>query len=458
MKKIILNPWVLSLTTLFLALSACQKESIEPEINKVPLLLSETIVTAFADSAFVYQLETQDPEGGIVTINLLDVPDWLTFSANDQTFSGTPTRDDAGINRITIELSDGLAQVEREIKVSVVIIRSFSEMLQQSLEMAFADLTPGLDGVSVAVSEPNGTITTAWAGSSHYLQNLPISENHQYRIASITKIFTTALILRLMEEGHLELDAPFSNYLSIDGLENGEEITIRQLLSHTAGVFDHLNSNDFWSDPSNHSSKVWSNEEIFQFAIDAGASFAPGTDYAYSNTGFNILGAVAESILQAPLGEIFSSWIFEPLGLENTVYDDFSLYNNRIENLAESERAYDYHLSAAGAAGAIVSTPSDVAKFGKALYGGDFVQPENVEKMLENIGATFGGSNYGLGTRIWNDLGIYHYGHTGSLMDYRNILMYVPEKSVAIAVHSNNNHENWIDVANQVLQLTVASF
>lgn len=453
-----LHPCILSFITLLLAVSACQKDSMEPEINQLPQLLSETFVTAFADSAFVYQLETRDPEGETVTIDLVDSPDWLTFSEGNQTFSGMPGRDDVGINKLIIELSDGLKQVEQEIKISVVILRTFSEMLQESLEMAFSDLTPGLDGVSVAVSEPDGSITTAWVGSSHYSQNQPINADHQYRVASITKIFTTALILRLMEEGHLDLDAPFNDYLTIEGLEHGDQMTIRQLLSHTAGVFDHLNSNDFWSDPNNHNTKVWTNEEIFQFAIDAGASFVPGTDYAYSNTGFYILGAVAETILQQPLRDIFQSWIFDPLGLANTFYDDFSLFNNRIGNLAESERAYDYHLSAAGAAGAIVSTPSDVAKFGKALYGGDFIQPEIVEKMLENIGGPLGGSNYGLGTRLWNDLGIYHYGHTGSLMDYRNILMYVPEKSVAIAVHSNNNHENWIDVANQVLQLTVASF
>ena len=446
---------VLGLTIM---VSGCKKDSPEPEMNKLPLLLSETLVTAFADSSFIYQLEIEDPEGAPISINLLDVPDWLSFSESNLTFSGTPTRDDAGINPVTFEISDGLANVEREVKVSVVILRSFGEILQESLENGFQDLTPGLRGVSVAVSKPDGTITTAWVGNSHYGLNQPIGAHHQYRVASISKVFTAALILRLMEEGHLELDAKLNNYLTIDGLEYGDEITIRQLLSHTAGVFDHLNSNEFWSDPMNYSTKVWTNEEIFQFAIDAGAYFQPGTGYAYSNTGFYILGAVAEEILQEPLTDIFSSWIFEPLGLENTLYDDFSLYNNQIENLAESIRAYDYHLSAAGASGAIVSTPSDIAKFGKALYGGSFLQPENVEKMLENIGGSLGGSDYGLGTRLWNDLGIYHYGHTGSLMDYRNILIYVPEKSVSIAVHSNDNHDNWIDLANQILQVTVSAF
>ena len=408
---------------LLLVITSCKKDSsvTEPEINKAPLLVSETFLTTYADSAFVHQLETEDPEGEEVEVMVLSGPDWLNFAENTKTLSGTPTRADAGVNEIEIQLSDGVNVVERELKVSVVILRSFQEILLENLQLAYDQLTPGLAGVSVAVSEPDGTITTAWLGSSHFSATKPITDSSRYRVASISKTFTAALIMRMVEEGHLELDVPFSNYLTIEGLEYGDQITIRQLLSHTGGVFDHLNSDDFWNDPNNFPGKVWSNEEIFQFAVDAGGYFPPGTDYAYSNTGFYILGAIAEEILQQPLRVIFDDWIMNPLGLDQSFYDNFSLFNNPIPNLAESEIAYSYSPSAAGAAGAIVSTPTDIAKFGKALYGGDFLQPENVDQMLENLGGMVSGSNYGLGTRIWNDQGIYHYGHTGSLMGYRSI-------------------------------------
>ena len=458
MKQLIYIKLILPFLISFTFFSACKKDSTGPEINKAPQLLSETLVTAIADSAFVYQLETSDPEGEMVQVSILDKPAWLNYADNTQTFSGTPRRDDAGLNRLNIQLSDGLNTIEREIQISVIVVRSFAEQLQESLQTAFENLTPGLAGVSVAVSTPENELTTAWTGSSHYAQPKPIEATSQYRVASISKTFTAALILRMVEEGYLELDAPFSNYLPIDGLEYGDQITIRQLLSHTGGVFDHLNSNVFWNDPNNYSTKVWNNSEIFQFAVDAGAYFEPGTGYAYSNTGFYILGAIAEKVLSESLAKIFNTWIFDPLGLENTFYDDYSMIGVPIQNLAESQRAYDYHLSAAGAAGAIVSTPTDIAKFGKALYGGDFLQSEHVEAMLINIGGPLGGSDYGLGTRLWDDLGINHYGHTGSLMDYRNILMYVPGKSVAIAVHTNDVHENWFDLVNQILLTTVNAF
>jgi CubicO group peptidase (beta-lactamase class C family) len=437
---------------------SCQKDNNEPTVNLPPKYLGESFLTATADEAFSYKLEVEDPEGLDIQISVLDKPEWISYDAGNRELNGTPSRDDAGLNSVDLEISDGVNTINRELKISVVIELSFAELLQQNLEEAYATLTPDLAGVSVAVSKPDGMLTTANFGSSHFSQVRPIEDHHQYRVASISKTFTAALILKMVEAGHLDLDETLDTYLLISGLEYGDQMTIRQLLSHTAGVFDHLNSSTFWNDPNNYSTKVWHHDEIFQFAVDAGAYFPPGEGYAYSNTGFYILGAVAEKLLGEDLTDIFESWVFEPLGLENTFYDDFSMMGNTIDNLAESERAYDYHLSAAGAAGAIVSTPSDIAKFGKALYEGDFLSQDHIDAMLINIGAPLGGSDYGLGTRLWDDFGIYHYGHTGSLMDYRNIMMHVPDKSITIAIHANDVHENWFDLVNQVLLTTVNAF
>jgi CubicO group peptidase (beta-lactamase class C family) len=71
--------------------------------------------------------------------------------------------------------------------------------------------------------------------------------------------------------------------------------------------------------------------------------------------------------------------------------------------------------------------------------------------MITDYGFAVGGSNYGLGTRLWDDFGIVHYGHTGSLMDYRSIIMYVPEADVSIALSTNDPHPNWFDLVNGVL-------
>ncbi len=424
---------------------------VEPPENQPPVLLSPTETTVLADSLFYYVLEFEDPDGDSVLVSLNGVPDWLTYDAAGRVLSGAPDYTQGGDYTVLIRFTDGQYQETANLKITVLTPFYFEQHLRTALENGYNQYTAELPGVSVAVVRSDGALTTTAVGSRHFALDEPIAPHHQYRIASITKTFTAALIIRMAEEGHLDLDDRLIYHLQIEGLEYSPLITIRQLLSHTAGVFDHLNSDVFWNSPLNTSTKVWTNDEIFQFAVDQGAYFIPGMGYAYSNTGIYILGAVAEAILEQPLAELYEEWIFEPLQLEETFYDDFSSESNPIPDLALSSRAYDYHLSAVGAAGAIVSSPRDVAKFGQALYGGGFIQDTYRDQMLENLGAVFGGSDYGLCTRIWNDLGIYHYGHTGSLMEYRNILMFVHDKQAAIAIHTNAAHENWFDLVNYIL-------
>ena len=225
----------------------------------------------------------------------------------------------------------------------------------QALHERFVLDTPGLLGVSAAVMTPDGQLLAATEGNSNPWEGLSVTPAHRYRMASVGKVFTATLILRLAEEGYFQLDDKLFGHLPIPGLQYGQDITIRQLLSHTAGVVDHLNSNDFWT--GNWMNRTWTNEDLFQYAVDHGALFPPGTSYAYSNTGFYILGALAEAVTQIPLAQAFEQYIFEPLGLENTLYDDFSDIAHPIPNLARSARSYEYHLSAVGGAGAIAATP-----------------------------------------------------------------------------------------------------
>jgi CubicO group peptidase (beta-lactamase class C family) len=241
-------------------------------------------------------------------------------------------------------------------------------------------------------------------------------------------------------------------------LPNADKITVRQLLSHTGGVFDHLNSSSFWGDPSFSPTKVWTAEELVDFAVRNGPVFSPGVAYGYSNTGFVVLGAIIEEITGLEIKDAFRELLFEPMGLGSSVYDNFSTNNNPIENLALNSRTYEYHLTTVGAAGAVAATPENVARFGRKLYGGHFLSPELTEKMSENIGETVGGQNYGLGTRIWNIGGIPHHGHTGALMDYRNILMYIPQADLTIAIHANDAHPNWFVLVDEIFDYAVQNF
>lgn len=331
--------------------------------------------------------------------------------------------------------------------------------LANRLQQGWATLTPGLRGVSVAVLTRDEKLYTAAVGVSSGAVNSPaLSATHRFRVASVSKTFMAGLMLKLAEEGRLELDDKLTEHWPDCPVPNANTITIRQLLSHTAGVFDHLNADEFWDDPANTATKVWTLEEIVGFSARKGPLFQPGTSYAYSNTGFCILGGVVERVLGTSYGSAVAQHIAAPLGLTSTLYDDFSTASNKVPYLAESAAAYEYHASAACAAGAIVSTPSDLVRYGRWLYGGRFLSAATTAAMTVNLGKAVGGQDYGLGTRLWTRYGTPYHGHTGSLMDYRSIVMYVPSEDLTIAMAANGAHGNWLALTYDMLDWALARF
>ena len=278
-----------------------------------------------------------------------------------------------------------------------------------------------------------------------------------FRVASISKPITTALVLQLAQDGFFDLDDAIGEHISTR-LPNANTITIKQLLSHTGGVFDHLNSNRFWSSPEFTPTKVWSTEEIIGFAVDNGPVYSPGRRYSYSNTAFYQLKTLIETYTGRSLTDAYESRVFEPMGLEETLYDDYSTSANQIDGLALNSRSYEYHLTAAGPAGAIASTASEIAAFGRQFYGGRFLSTTLTGQLTENIGGKHNGPGYGLGTRLWNIGGIPHHGHTGALLDYRNILMYVPQADLTIAVHTHDVHSNWYTLVDAIFEFGVQHF
>lgn len=334
-----------------------------------------------------------------------------------------------------------------------------AEALALRLEQSWTSLTPGLRGVSVAVLTRDGQLYTATVGSSSGAPSAPaLAAAHRFRVASVSKIFAATVVLRLAEEGKLRLDDRLTDHWPDAPVPNAGAMTLRQLLSHTAGVYDHLNADAFWNDPANTATKVWTLEEILQFAVRAGPLFAPGSGYAYSNTGFCVLGGVVERVTGMSYAEAVARYVAQPLGLPATFYDDSSSAGAPIPQLAESPSAYRYHASAACAAGAMVSTPTDMVRFGRAVYGGRVLGPVNTSAMTQNLGRAVGGQDYGLGTRLWTRAGLPYHGHTGSLMDYRSILMYVPDGDLTIALAANGAHANWTALVYAIFDWAVARF
>jgi CubicO group peptidase (beta-lactamase class C family) len=333
----------------------------------------------------------------------------------------------------------------------------FGRDLAVRVEQAWTGITPGLRGVSVAVLTREDSLYTVAMGLSTPWPGSPsLAPAHRFRVASVSKSFAAALILKLAEEGLLGLDDKLTRHWPDCPVPNADQMTVRQLLSHTTGVFDHLNATVFWSHPSNTASKVWTVEELIEFAVANGPLFSPGYGYAYSNTGFSILEGVVERVLGASFREAIAHYLTGPMGLLDTFHDDASTEIERITGLAENTSSYRYHLSAVGAAGSIVSTPAEIARFGRLVYGGRFLTPASLSNMTQDLGGAAGGQAYGLGTRLWIRSGIPYHGHTGSLMNYRSILMYIPSRDVTVAICTHDVHSNWYSLVYDIFDFVVA--
>ena len=419
--------------------------------NTPPIFLApqDSTIDVRTEESFELDIEVEDIDNDILKIKVDNLPDWLTFDPYLLQLYGTPSRLDRGQYYITIKADDGREVRSKRLELKVAYGHSAEDHLKTTIEETCKARLSNLKGVSAAVIGPDGNLTTVVHGFSDAAKRQKLDPNYRFRVASVTKLFTSTLIMRLVEFGHFELDDLLTDHLEVPGLPNGSTITIRQLLSHTAGVIDHLNHPSFYR--GNWKYRTWDAADIHRFAAARRARFTPGSGYDYSNTGFYLLGELAETVLEKPLDEIFQEYIFAPAGLNQTIYDDFSDRRHRIDSLADNGRAYEYHLSAVGASGAIVATPSDMARFGHALYTGELVSEQSLELMSEDIGFAKGGDHYGLGMRIWDDHGVRHLGHTGSLMGYRSILMYLPEYEATIALSTHHSHYRWYDLVNEVL-------
>ena len=168
-------------------------------------------------------------------------------------------------------------------------------------------------GVSAAVILGDGSRWAGVSGRSSVVPDQSVAPATSFVVGSITKTFVASLILELRDDGLLALDDPLSLWLP--DYPNSAGITLRQLLSHTSGVFDYFAHPDYpeavFSDPS----RSWAPEEILATFPHA-PYFAPGTGYRYSNTNFVLLGLVAEAAGGAPIGQQLRTRFWQPLGLE----------------------------------------------------------------------------------------------------------------------------------------------
>ena len=271
----------------------------------------------------------------------------------------------------------------------------------------------GLGAVAVGVS---ADATVGWSGASGRPRDgvTPLSGSTPFAIASVTKTFTAAIVLQLVEEGRIRLDAAVTDYLPELTLANG--VTVQQLLSHTSGIADLLTP---MRDRLNaQPSRVWTPAEVL--ALVGPSRFAPGSEWGYSNTNYLIAGMLVERVTGNPFADELARRITGPLELTGTGFPP-AVARQSLLGVSWS--------SAFWTAAALDSDAADLVRWGDALYGGAILRPSSLERML-----TFNDHAYGLGAEHYSLNGLAGYGHSGLLRGFTTLLIHLPEVHLTLAV------------------------
>ena len=292
---------------------------------------------------------------------------------------------------------------------------------------------------TVQLSENGKRIYTRSIGITDADKKTKIDANTKFRIGSISKMFTAALVFKAVEANKLQLSDRLGAYYP--SIPKAAEITIAQLLGHRSGIHNFTDNDDY----TNWLSIAKSESELVSIIEKGGSDFTPGSKASYSNSNYVLLTYILQKVYKKPFGEILNEKIIKPLALKNTRYGGKI---NTAKNEAQSfkfngkwETDTETDMSIPLGAGAVVSTPSDLALFIEALFAGKIISATSLEQMKTT------NEGYGLGmfqVPFGQKKG---YGHTGGIDGFTSMLGHIAEDNLTIALTSNGNNFNNNDIA-----------
>ena len=313
------------------------------------------------------------------------------------------------------------------------LLERIDELVSDSME---ATRTPA---ISVAVQQGGELILARGYGLADVENNVQATEHTVYRIGSVTKQFTAAAVMKLVEAGKVALDEPITKYFP--GYPVGEfHITVGQLLDHTTGIKGYTEMPSFWE----QSRLDLSHEQMIELFSAAPYEFEPGDRYQYSNSGYYLAGLLIEKASGRTYAEYLRETFFRPLGMRESHY----LYNDPIvPNRAEGYRVEDgvllndepLSMLLPFSAGTLGSSVLDLVRWTSALGAGDVVAPDSLEAMTTRRRLPGGEEiGYGLGLQVGEMAGHRKISHGGGINGFLSQLSWYPDDELVVAVLSNS--------------------
>lgn len=314
------------------------------------------------------------------------------------------------------------------------------EELVRYVDQLLASTYPADQPGAVALVTRDGrTLLRKAYGVADLELGVPLRPDMVFEVGSVTKQLTAAAILMLQERGKLSVQDDITRYLP-DYPTHGQKITLEHLLTHTSGIPSYTGMAEWLARVRDDLTLA----QVIDLFKDKPLEFAPGERWAYNNSGYILLGAVIEKVSGKSYEDFVEQEIFAPLGMTRSSYGSFSeVVPGRVrgyESAAGGPRnARAVSMSTFHAAGALLSTADDLARWEQALADGKLLAPGSLAQMLTPMKVRSGlSTKYGYGWGVWEYAGTRIAEHAGDIFGFLSQVLVVPSERLVVILLSNN--------------------
>jgi D-alanyl-D-alanine carboxypeptidase len=315
-------------------------------------------------------------------------------------------------------------------------------------------------GATVGFVLPDGSYAAVSTGYADLEARTPLKPSDRMLAGSIGKTFVSAVMLLLVQEGKVDLETKIESWFGrepwFDRLPNAHDITLRMLMNHSSGIPEHVLAKGFLKAIKDEPYRVWKPSELVGYVLDSKPLFPAGKGFSYADTNYILVGMIFERLTgKTVYGEV-ARRLLRPLKLDRTIPSNtpvlpevipgYSMPNSPFgfegRNIIGGRFVFDPQMEWCG--GGFASTAQDLARWARALYGGEVLKPQAMRQLLDGIDAKEGrgggsGNKYGLAVQIRQSEWGVSYGHGGWFPGYLSEMEYFPAYKVAVAVQFNTD-------------------
>lgn len=300
---------------------------------------------------------------------------------------------------------------------------------------------------AVLVADDSGVLLKKGYGYANFEWQIPNTPDTKFRIGSVTKQFTSMVIMQLVSEGKINLDEKITTYLPDYRKDTGDRVTVRHLLTHTSGIPSYTSQAGFFRDVSRNPFAV---DDFVKKYASGGLEFEPGSKWVYNNSGYFLLGAIIEKVTGKKYADVLQERIFTPVGMKSSGYDlAATIIPKRANGYQVAGDGYTnapyLDMSIPYAAGSLYSTVEDMYLWDRALYT-DKLLSEDLKKVMYTPVL----HDYAFGWHVEKpklDDGseIDTIGHTGGINGFNSIILRVPAKKEVVVLLDNTSRGDKLD-------------